>query len=168
MHLRSAEGTGINDTDVQKATKVLLLAPRDVDVLGKQLGIFSVVCAAILGLKADLVRKLQDWVTHMTEHETTYWNLQARDSLFATKLACYIDRKIQLHLLECARASSPDMVSPAALSFTELILEARFDSQWIPVSLGKQVKAMMNTTPFTRHDLADSSSEDDNTPSPLK
>jgi hypothetical protein len=72
MHLQSAEGTSINDTDIQKATKVLLLTPHDIDMLGKQLEIFSVVCAAILGSKADLVRELQDWVTHMTKHETTY------------------------------------------------------------------------------------------------
>ena len=129
MHLRAAEGNGINDADVQKATKVVLLAPKDIDVLGKQLGIFSVVCGAILGTKSDIVRELNDWVQHMTEHETTYRNLQARDPTFATKLACHIDRKIQLYLLECARAESPDDVSTAMLSFTEvqrLILEARF------------------------------------------
>ncbi len=105
MHLRASEGNGISDADVQRATKVVLLAPRDIDVLGKQLGIFAVICGAIFGTKSQLVRELYEWIKHILDHETTYKNLQARDPTFATKLACFIDRKIQLHLMECSKVT---------------------------------------------------------------
>jgi hypothetical protein len=35
-----AEGNGISKADVKKATKVVLLAPKDIDVLSKQIGVF--------------------------------------------------------------------------------------------------------------------------------
>jgi hypothetical protein len=57
MQLCMAEGNGISKADVKKATKVVLLAPKDIDVLSKQIGVFSVMCRAIFGTNSDIVKE---------------------------------------------------------------------------------------------------------------
>jgi hypothetical protein len=91
MHLRMAEGNGISKADVKKATKVVLLAPKDIDVLSKQIGVFLVMCQVIFGTNSDIVKELTGWVDHILANETTYQHLQAADSIFTTKRACYLD-----------------------------------------------------------------------------
>ncbi len=98
MYLRSTEGMGLNESDVQKATKVVLHAPTDVDTLAKQLGVFGKICGAIFGKKSDLLLEMDDWITHIAKNEATYRNMQHFNPMFALQLACFIDRKVQLYL----------------------------------------------------------------------
>jgi hypothetical protein len=105
MYLRSTEGMGLNESDVQKATKVVLHAPTDVDTLAKQLGVFGKICGAIFGKKSDLLLEMDDWITHIAKNEATYRNMQHFNPMFALQLACFIDRKVQLYLHGCSALS---------------------------------------------------------------
>jgi hypothetical protein len=55
MYLCSTEGMGLNESDLQKATKVVLHALTDVDTLAKHLGVFGTPCSAIFGKRSDLL-----------------------------------------------------------------------------------------------------------------
>ena len=72
MHLCIAEGNGISKADIKKATKVVLLAPKDIDILNKQNGLFSVMCQVIFGTNSNIVKELTGWVDHILGNETTY------------------------------------------------------------------------------------------------
>jgi hypothetical protein len=64
MHLRVKEGNGISESDVKRAMKGVLLAPKEVDVLSKQLGVFLVMCWAIFCIKSDINKEeLTGWGT---------------------------------------------------------------------------------------------------------
>jgi len=39
LHLKSVEGLGLSDVDIAKATKLMLVALTDVNVLAKMLGV---------------------------------------------------------------------------------------------------------------------------------
>jgi hypothetical protein len=47
MHLCIVEGNGISKANIKKATEVVLLAHKDIDILNKQNGLFSVMCWVI-------------------------------------------------------------------------------------------------------------------------
>lgn len=143
MHLRSAEGIGLNDEDIRKATKLALLAPTSIDVLAKQVGVFSVLCTVLFGQASDIVKELDGILAHITRYEAIYQNLQAADRFFATKFACLVDRKLQLHLGECLQAATQDEVSVTMLSFDEVqrkILEGTFESKVIPAVILRQLQ----------------------------
>jgi hypothetical protein len=72
MHLCIAEGNGISKADIKKATKVVLLAPKDINILNKQNGLFSVMCQVIFGTNSNIVKELTGWVDHILGNETTY------------------------------------------------------------------------------------------------
>jgi hypothetical protein len=72
-------------------TKVVLLAPKDIDILSQQIGVFLVMCWVIFGTNSDIVKELTGLVDHILANETTYQHLQAADSIFTTKQACYLD-----------------------------------------------------------------------------
>jgi hypothetical protein len=72
MHLRIVEGNGISKADIKKATKVVPLAPRDIDILNKQNGVFSVMCWVIFGINSNIIKELTGWVDHILMNETMY------------------------------------------------------------------------------------------------
>jgi hypothetical protein len=142
MHLHMAKGVGLNDDGIRKATKVVLLAPPSIDVLGKQVGVFSVLCTALFGQQSDVVTELGAIIQHITKHEIVYQNMQSADKLFATRFTCLIDHKVQLYLGDCLNAQSPDEVSTTMLSFAEVqckVLEGMFESKLIPSVVHQQI-----------------------------
>jgi hypothetical protein len=64
IHLCSTEGLGLNETDILKATKVVLYAPPDIGSLAKQLAVFGTLCVAMFGKKSDLQLEMDKWITH--------------------------------------------------------------------------------------------------------
>jgi hypothetical protein len=164
MHLKSTKGSGLTDTDVSKATKVELLPPDSIDVLAKQIGVFMCICSAILGEYAPVTLELDEWAQHIQQYEQTYRSLQEADHYFATKLACFIDRRIQLYLRDCCRADKTDDVNAALLSFSgtrDQILSNTFYISSLPGHLKLKLEARptrRNITPAGNH--ADSSDEE--------
>lgn len=120
MHLRVSKGMGLNELDFQKATKLALLAPPDIYTLGKQIGVFSVLCGALFGSESDVVQEVEAILKHLTKHKAVYKNAQAADPLFAMKMVCLIDHCIQLYLGECIKANSPEDVSMHVLAFGDV------------------------------------------------
>jgi hypothetical protein len=81
MHVRVTNGNGICEADV-KVTKMVLLATKHVDILSKQLGVYSVMCQAIFGANSDIIKELTGWVGNILTNETTYWHQQATDAIY--------------------------------------------------------------------------------------
>lgn len=165
MYLRSTEGMGLNESDMQKATKVVLHAPTDVDTSAKQLGVFGTLCGAIFGKKSDLLLEMDDWITHIAKNEATYRNMQHFNPMFALQLACFIDRKVQLYLRGCSDVHSPNDMPSTILSFARAkmdIMEGSFTNNLVPRTLSDQLRK-------TRHKpgpsiTGDSSSDDEPAP----
>lgn len=121
---------------------MVLLAPPSIDVLGKQVGVFSVLCTTLFGQQYDIVTELGAIIQHITKHEIVYQNMQSADKLFATHFTCLIDHKVQLYVGDCLNARSPDDVSTTMLSFAEVqrkILEGTFESKLIPLVIHQQI-----------------------------
>ena len=144
MHLCTTEGMGLTDTDVAKATKVVLFPPNSIDVLAKQFGVFGCLCGTWSGEQSDLQMEMDDWVAHMLKYETTYHSLQHANPCFTTELACFVDHRVQLYLRDCAEAQSSNDVSSTMLSFTDTkqqILDGTFAAKLIPCSLLEKLEA---------------------------
>jgi len=117
LHLKSMEGLGLWDADIAKATKILLVAPTNADMLAKTLGVMTCVLSTILGEAAPLLKATTQWVDNIGEHKMTYNNMTRASPAFPLQLACLINKRIQLYLQACNKASSPDDVSEVDLSF---------------------------------------------------
>jgi hypothetical protein len=103
---------------------------------------------------------------HILANETTYQHLAA-NSVFATKLTCYLDRQVQLHLKSCALAKSINDVPVSSLSFWEtkrLIEEGRFDVKLILPIIYKQVRSIKTTPHLEAPVHWDTLSDDDEAP----
>jgi hypothetical protein len=149
MYLHSTEGMGLNESDVQKATKVVLHALTDVDTLAKQLGVFGTLCGAIFGKKSDLQLEMDDWISHIVKNEATYRNMQHSNPMFALQVACFINRKVQLYLHGCIEAQSPDDVPSTILSFSRAkidIMEGLFTNNLVPRTLSDQLQKTRHKT----------------------
>jgi len=116
LHLKSTEGLGLSDADIAKATKILLVAPTNADMLAKMLGVMMCVLSTILGEAAPLSKATTHWVDHIGEHKMTNNNMKRANPAFPLQLACLIDKHIQLYLRACNKASSPDDISEVDLS----------------------------------------------------
>jgi len=143
LHLKSTEGLGLLDADITKAAKILLVAPTNADMLAKMLGVMTCVCGTIMGESAPLPKAMAQWVDHIGGNETTYNNMTQTNLTFPLQLACFIDRRIQMYLRECLKASCPDDVSESALSFVgdqQQILDGSFPRAMpVPGSLQGQL-----------------------------
>eukprot|EP00978_Attheya_sp_CCMP212_P015101 scaffold38834_cov33-Attheya_sp.AAC.2 len=53
--LKATEGKGLSDQDVQKATKILLYAPRDIDVPAQMISVFACLLQCMFGKKSLVV-----------------------------------------------------------------------------------------------------------------
>ncbi len=119
MHLIVSKGMGLNELDFQKAMKLALQAPPDIYTLGKQIGVFSVLCGALFGSESDVVQEVEA-ILNLMKHKAVYKNAQAADPLFAMKMVCLIDHCIQLYLGECIKANSPEDVPMHVLAFGDV------------------------------------------------
>jgi hypothetical protein len=63
--LKSTEGKGLLDADVQKATKILLYAPNDMDVAARMIAVFACVLKCLLGPLAKQVLAVESWIPHI-------------------------------------------------------------------------------------------------------
>jgi len=148
LHLKSVEGLGLSDADIAKATKLMLVAPTDINMLAKMLGVFTCVTGAIFGETAPLTKAMGDWVDHMTMKETAYINATAANPAFPLQLGCFIDRRVQMYLEDCQDAASPDEVSETHLSFVgtkQQIIDGTFpkDTQ-VPEILASQLRTIQS------------------------
>ncbi len=135
MHLQVSEGVGLNDNNVCKATKLVLLASNSINVLAKQVGVFLVMCTALFQDQSNIVKELQAILAHLLQHKSLYQNMQKGDCFFAAKFTCLIDHKVQLYLGDCLGPTMHDNVSVMSLSFNDIqhkILEGTFELKLLP------------------------------------
>jgi hypothetical protein len=78
MHLQVSEGVDLNDNNVCKATKLVLLAPNSINVLAKQVGVLLVMCTALFQDQSNIVKELQAILAHLLQHKSLYQNMQKR------------------------------------------------------------------------------------------
>jgi hypothetical protein len=143
----------LTESDVSKATKVELLPPDSINVLAKQLGVFMCICGAVLGDYAPVTLELEEWADHIRQYEQAYRSLQEADRYFATKLACFVDRRIQLYLRDCCQADNPDDVKRSHLSCANArnkILSNTFYINTLPIHLKSNWMPDSRTVPSRR------------------
>lgn len=91
LHLRSTEGDGLSQTDIDKGTKMVFYAPESIDVAAKQISIFCMLLAFVFGKDSECVRAFNSWPEHITQFEMDYRQAQSANSMFATRLVCFLD-----------------------------------------------------------------------------
>ena len=142
LHLKSANGFGLSDADVAKATKVILLAPQSMDMLAKMCAVFAMLLALTFGDKAPMTTTFLDQCHDFRDNEDSYRMRAAVDPTFPLQVAVYLDRSFQLYLGDCVHASSPDDVNKKWLSFQSMwkeIMLGTFQVQNVPLSLLDQL-----------------------------
>jgi len=122
----------------------MLVAPTDMNMLAKMLGVFMCVIGAIFGELAPLMKAMGDWVDHMTMKEMAYINATAANWPFPLQLGCFIDCCVQMYLEDCQDAASPDKVAETKLSFVgtkQQIIDGTFprDTQ-VPAVLASKLR----------------------------
>ena len=139
LHLKSAEGSGLSDADVAKATKVILLLPWSMDMLAKLCTIFAMLLALALGKKAPATTTFLDQCNDFHDNEDSYQMRAAADMTFPLQVAMYLDRSFQLYLSDCVHAMSPDDVLSFQSMWKEIML-GTFQVQNVPSSLLDQLQ----------------------------
>jgi hypothetical protein len=140
--LKATEGKGLSDQDVQKATKILLYAPRDIDVAARMISVFACLLQCMFGETAAVVLAVNGWMPHIRANQLAYDNLTRGDILFPTKMCWLIDKSIQLYLGVCANATRTSLVSNGIICFDQAqqqIVLGTFTMHAVPPILSKQI-----------------------------
>ena len=142
LHLKSAEGFGLSDADVAKATKVILLAPQSKDMLANMCAVFAMLLALTFGKKAPVTTAFLDQCHNFRDNEDSFQMRAAADPTFPLQVVVYLDWSFQLYLGDCVHASSPDDVNKKWFSFQSMqkeIMLGTFQVQNVPSSLLDQL-----------------------------
>jgi hypothetical protein len=149
--LKATEGKGLSDADVHKATKILLYAPRDMDVAARMIGVFACLLQCLFGPKAKQVLAVKSWIPHIRAYQLAYDHLTRGDRLFPTKICWLIDKSIQLHLGQCANASNTSMlVNDSIICFDsaqQQIVLGTFTMIGLPLVLTSQLTPVARPNP---------------------
>jgi hypothetical protein len=142
LMLKATEGKGLSDGDVQKATKILLYAPCDMDTVAKMIGVFACLLQSLFGEKAPVVGAVSSWIPHIRANQLAYDHLTRNDRLFPTKIGWLIDKSIQIYLGRCAKTDSLDLVDEGILCFDpaqQQIVLGTFTMNGVPAILSSQI-----------------------------
>jgi hypothetical protein len=141
--LKATEGKGLSDLDVQKATKILLYSPKDIDIAARMIGVFACVLSCIAGANSSMVSAVNGWITHIRANQLAYDHLTRADALFPTKVCWLIDKSIQLFLGYCANATRTSLVSNNIICFDQAqqqIVLGTFTMNGVPPILTNQIQ----------------------------
>jgi len=155
------EGTGLSESDISSATKIVLYAPNNIDPLVKMVGVMTMVCASLGGPKCPSAEALWAAVLNITAHEMIYRNLMMADPTFALRYACFLNWRLQQYFVNCKQAKTPDDVDESPLSFDSMFQQIRdgdFNSSLVLASLQRQLCALRDKTHVSFE--ADSNSSD--------
>ena len=142
LHLKSAEGKGLTDRDCARQAQIVHRVPLTLDAMSNQFGNMHALCALLLGANSLLCRAIAKWIRTFSMHQVTYRQLIAADPSFPTKLAYFVDCRIQRFLQSCAQALHYDEVDTALLSFDlpmQSIVDGIFHHDSVPNSLMSKV-----------------------------
>jgi hypothetical protein len=141
--LKATEGKGLSDLDVQKATKILLYSPKDIDIAARMIGVFACLLSCIAGSNSVMVGAVNGWITHIRANQLAYDHLTRADLLFPTKVCWLIDKSIQLFLGYCANATRTSLVSNNIICFDQAqqqIVLGTFTMNGVPPILSNQLQ----------------------------
>jgi hypothetical protein len=140
--LKATEGKGLSDSDVQKATKILLYAPSDIDIAARMIGVYACLLECMFGANSPVVLAANGWIPHIRANQLAYDHLTRADALFPTKVCWLIDKSIQLYLGQCANATKHSLVSEGIICFDaaqQQIVLGTFTMHGVPPILSKQI-----------------------------
>lgn len=149
LHLRVTEGTGVSDTDVASATKLVLFSPTTIDILGKMIGVQANVLAYMGGTNCLASKTAVYNLKHMSDNEMVYRNLANSDPTFPLCYACLIDKRYQQYFQNCKKAPSPEEVDETPLAFDfihQSIIDGTFTMNNVPAMLLSQLNKKPSAT----------------------
>jgi hypothetical protein len=67
--LKATEGKGLSDSDVQKATKILLYAPSDIDIAARMISVYACLLECMFGANSSVVLAVNGWIPHIRANQ---------------------------------------------------------------------------------------------------
>ncbi len=98
LQLKSAEGKGLDTTDIAQTTKSVFYVPTDIHQLAFATVGFVHLVEVIFGTQSVLYWAIHSWTMHMQLNQLAYEEGFSVDAMFGAKILMLIDRRVQNYL----------------------------------------------------------------------